>query len=692
MKVTFPPLRTSRLVPLCLLALIAVAPAARAVAIVRGPYLQAGTTTSMTICWALDEERTCVLEYGTTEKYGTHVPSQTPTGHPRSRLHFVRLDGLKPGTRYYYRILCEGRNLTAADPPFSFTTHLATANRPWSFFVLGDSGTRSRDQLLLAALIPRLNPRPDFGLHMGDVTQSLGQDEIEYDWCYFSVYAQVLPRIPIYCARGNHDGARMTPWPLDPLALRVAGRKATSQDHPVWQVPFFNVFRTHANNDYGTPAPWFLDYANARFVCGDPDTLHRDLLEYLPKVLARSDKTWHFFIAHWSAAELYDREMSRLPRIDVTLEGHRHYYYRSALRGPHQTVSFLIGASGADVKPNYLAGKVTEQHPNGLTDNVRWAEKSPHLAHFIVDGKKLTMRLYYPDGIVADWLEIEIRDGKKLFREMPLDAHPRRPLWQRALTPEQRRLWVDENPKWKILARDKKGQVVSDRYVGREPLMRLPQPPPGTRRPPLVSRPLASFYPKYPRYRLSLDGPEQFEWALRELASSHYVLDPRHYRKGPDYFEVRFLELIGAAPQGALARWLLAAARDTNRATYERLVAVAALGKIASDAADQALLALASDTNLEVASSAWTVLARLRGDPRGLLAMADWLQANASDKRHAADVDELVRRALPTLVPCGPKTKKAQDWIAFLRTNADKLLFDKRRGAWPRLRPHTKLK
>jgi len=656
-----------------------------AAAISRGPYLQAGTTTSMTICWALDEERPCVLEYGTTPRYGTRVPSQTPTGHPRSRLHFARLTGLKPGTRYYYRIVCEGRSLTADLPQLSFTTHPASATRPWSFVVIGDSGTRSRDQLLLAALIPRLVPAPDFGLHMGDVTQSLGEDETEYDWCFFSVYGETLRRIPIYCARGNHDGARMTPWPLDPLALRIGGRKPTARDHPVWQVPFFNVFHTHANNDYHTPAPWFFDYANARFVCGDPDTLHRDLLEFVPSALAKSGKRWHFFISHWSAGELYDREMSKVPRIDVTLEGHRHYYYRSAPRGPYQTVSFLIGASGADVKPDYLADKVTEQNPNGLSDNVRWAEKAPHIAHFIINGDRLTMRLYYPDGIVADWLEIELRDGKKHFREMPLEVHPRRPLWQRALTPAQKRFWVDKNAKWKVLARDKKGRVTADRYVGHEPLARLPELPGGLTPSP-ADRPLASFYPRHPRYRLRLTTAAEFDWALRELASQHYVLNLRRYAGGTDYFEVRFLELLGDAPRDPLVQWLLAAARQSERPLYQRLIAVVALGKVASETADQALLALATEPNLDVASSAWAVLARLRGDCRGLLAMAHWLEANASNKLRAREVSELARRALPTLVPCGPKSKNPHDWASFLRSNATNLLFDKRRATWPRLR------
>jgi hypothetical protein len=59
--------------------------------------------------------------------------------------HVVRLDGLQPGTRYYYTV-GHGAGLLATGPDLSFVTFPEPGqSRPTRLWVLGDSGTANED-------------------------------------------------------------------------------------------------------------------------------------------------------------------------------------------------------------------------------------------------------------------------------------------------------------------------------------------------------------------------------------------------------------------------------------------------------------------------------------------------------------------------------------------------------------------
>ncbi|HHQ48190.1 MAG TPA: hypothetical protein ENK19_04820, partial [Acidobacteria bacterium] len=74
----------------------------------KGPYLiLTGKPTSMTVLWQLDGTATCTLEWGTDRGYGLGRVRTTEHGDDHQHAHTI--DGLEPGTLYFYRVSMDGR-------------------------------------------------------------------------------------------------------------------------------------------------------------------------------------------------------------------------------------------------------------------------------------------------------------------------------------------------------------------------------------------------------------------------------------------------------------------------------------------------------------------------------------------------------------------------------------------------------
>src|SRR5438034_5963397 len=112
---------------------------AATVAITRGPYLQTGTPTSVTVRWRTDAQTDSCVRYGLSS-----LTSQTCVSTSTTE-HVVQLSGLSPYTQYYYSVgTSTGSIAGEGDSSYFFFTAPATgtakATRIW---VLGDSGTAS---------------------------------------------------------------------------------------------------------------------------------------------------------------------------------------------------------------------------------------------------------------------------------------------------------------------------------------------------------------------------------------------------------------------------------------------------------------------------------------------------------------------------------------------------------------------
>ena len=160
----------------------------------RGPILGRVSATGAAITFVTDiparaEVRFVAGDVGS----GRTVPSSAGGEAVR---HLVTLGDLPPASVVRYHVVIEG----AVGPELSFHT-APVLGAPVRFVVYGDSrsGHRAHAEILASVLAAA----PDFVIHTGDLVLR-GRDQ--GDWQrYFALAGDLLARIPVYPALGNHD-------------------------------------------------------------------------------------------------------------------------------------------------------------------------------------------------------------------------------------------------------------------------------------------------------------------------------------------------------------------------------------------------------------------------------------------------------------------------------------------------------
>ncbi|MBZ0274261.1 metallophosphoesterase family protein [bacterium] len=165
-----------------------------ATSITRAPYMIGVTPTSVEMLWKTNRRGDSTIEYGTTESLGDVFVEDTLVSS-----HHVTLDGLSPGTRFYYRV-------KACDDAVSDTYSFVTApddDSPFSFAVLGDN--RSNPAMAKAVADETFTTAPDILLNVGDIVNN-GWNRDEYDSQFFGPSEELLASAPVFVSIGNHEG------------------------------------------------------------------------------------------------------------------------------------------------------------------------------------------------------------------------------------------------------------------------------------------------------------------------------------------------------------------------------------------------------------------------------------------------------------------------------------------------------
>src|SRR6185295_20144081 len=154
--------------------------------------------------------------------------------------------------------------------------HTDDPNAPYSFLVIGDSGTGGATQL---ALRDRMLATPaDFILHSGDMVYDDGAAK-DFDPKFFRPYGDLVRKMVLWPSLGTHDIHTST------------GR------------PWRDAFWTPANNPAKSENYYSFDYGNAHVVVlnsngnlgpGDPQVV------FLDSDLAASNALWKFVVFHHS--------------------------------------------------------------------------------------------------------------------------------------------------------------------------------------------------------------------------------------------------------------------------------------------------------------------------------------------------------------------------------------------------------
>ena len=306
--------------------------------IIRGPYLQNLTPSSIVVRWRTDAPVASSVRFSAGPRTGIwEVTEATPKTE-----HAVTLNNLQPDTGYQYQIESETDVLSEGPDHFFYTG--PAVKRPTRLWVIGDSGSALPEAKAVYNEYRKFagNRYTDAWLMLGDNAYGVGSDE-EYQRAVFEMYPELLRQTPLWSTMGNHET----------YSYEENGQHA-----------YFNNFTFPKEGEAGgepsgTKHYYSFNYGNIHIVCLDSEESARGpgspMLVWLEEDLAANTKDWT--IAMWHSPpytkgshdsdNLFDNggNMTKMRQnvvpilesygVDLVLCGHSHNYERSFLMDGH---------------------------------------------------------------------------------------------------------------------------------------------------------------------------------------------------------------------------------------------------------------------------------------------------------------------------------------------------------------------
>jgi hypothetical protein len=366
------------------------------VALLRGPYLQSVSSTSIIIRWRTDSLCASVVQVGISATTGMTTWQESI---PKTE-HSMTVAGLQPNTKYYYQIGTIGSNFTTGPDYYFRTAPLADSNweQPIRFWAVGDLSKQTIQQVQVRDryLARKGTSYVNGWIMLGDNAYENGFD-MDYQNGFFNYYqSSVLLNTPLLPVIGNHDYANN--------ALR-------RMDHAV---SYFSIFDLPENGSCGgvpsgTERYYSIDYGNVHCIqldsygweevngiyYGLADTLFSPQVTWLKADLEANRLPWTIVSFHHppycmgthnsdlelDLADLRTRLIPILERynVDLVLNGHSHSYERT---------NFIKNHVGMETTFN--SSTHIRQSGNGHYDN------SPNSCAYI----KRNLRHYADSGTV----------------------------------------------------------------------------------------------------------------------------------------------------------------------------------------------------------------------------------------------------------------------------------------------------
>jgi len=322
----------------------------------------------------------------------------------------VRIDGLEPGSTYYYQI-GDGENF---DSPQEFT--VPEDDDGCTFLYLGDvqfdvSQAEYEDWGDMTEDIYSRNPQIQFAIIGGDMVNVTRREE---QWNAFLENCGVFRSIPLMTVSGNHEGESSN---------RIYRK-------------MFAVADNGPDDDELKGDFYYFDCGNCRFVMTDSSFLtdermeelgedrweecEKKIEEWLRSTLASSDKTWKIVTAHHPPYGLHDNDTVS-PQLrelwvpileeegtDLVLCGHQHTYMRTKeING----ITYVMGNSGSMESEFY----------NGLNAPMYCMEVYAEGANYQIieaDSRQLKVSSYDKSGLRIDEVCIGKSSWLDFFRKV----------------------------------------------------------------------------------------------------------------------------------------------------------------------------------------------------------------------------------------------------------------------------------
>ncbi len=323
--------------------LLAFSGVASATSVIRGPYLNTPTQSSIIVRWRTDNPTSSRVSVGPVPgSLSTNFDDPTPVTE-----HIVTVTGLAVG-QHYYSVGSIGGAFVGDDPVHYFAVGLVGARAPFRVWSIGDAGFPGAPLDGVRDAFKAYNggfSATDLFLLLGDNAygSNLLANDPNYQTAVFDEHAEMLRTTPVYSTFGNHE--------------RFVAQDLTQTGD------YFNMFSFPTAGEAGgvasgTEAYYSFDFHNAHFVILDSEDYALSagamtpMLTWLQSDLAGTTADW--IIAVWhrppytrglfhnSDTETNEVNMRQnaLPvlesmGVDLVLSGHSHNYERSYFLDGH---------------------------------------------------------------------------------------------------------------------------------------------------------------------------------------------------------------------------------------------------------------------------------------------------------------------------------------------------------------------
>lgn len=344
--------------------------------LLRGPYLQKLTSSSINVKWRTDVAATSKVYYGTNPNDLSLSVSLTDVV---TTDHDVAITGLEPFTKYFYKIESNGAALNSGPVTEQYFTTAPVSGtvqpiRVWATGDFGKGNTGERD-VRDSYLQYSQGTHTDVWLWNGDNAYQSGTDA-EYQQNVFDStygYANVFKHLPFYPCPGNHD------------YLSVCGLPCGTDPHQ-HTGPYYDIVTVPTNGEAGgVPSGlenyYSFNYGNAHFISLNSElgsqnsnydwngvynaanATNSPMMQWLRQDLEQNTLPW--VIVYWhqcpytkgshSSDDFWEIFMKAMRQnivpvlesygVDLVVNGHSHVYERSYLIKGHYGTSSTFDAS-----------------------------------------------------------------------------------------------------------------------------------------------------------------------------------------------------------------------------------------------------------------------------------------------------------------------------------------------------------
>jgi len=338
--------------------------------IIKGPYIQKGSTEGVTICWESDSAvpATVGIARVSSEKNWKLTPV-----NEGGDFHEVRIEGLEPGTEYDYYVQETGGKQEAG----RFKTFPGNPE-PFRFIAYGDC--RSQHDIHRRIVAHMLKFEPEFIVNSGDLVADGTKQE---DWdVFWDIIGPLARNVYYYPVLGNHEKD-------SPLYYKYFSLPDNGDKERYYSFVYSNVLVAALDSNM----PYFL-------VAKQKSWLKDELKRFRTGVFKIVAYHHPFYSSSKREPNMHFRQYYSSTYwkygVQVAINGHDHFYERSIDQGGVQHI--VAGGGGA---PLY-------DQPR-LQPETRVKAKEYHFMVFDVTEKRMRVRVVNIDGIVIDEFNVPVK-------------------------------------------------------------------------------------------------------------------------------------------------------------------------------------------------------------------------------------------------------------------------------------------